>query len=370
MMKRILSLLLIAAMLLTATACGAKPDNTDPTPSNTAASSTTTGDETTTTEEGTTTTAADTTASANDGTTTTEAAAPTAETTAPTSAATKAPTASTTRPRPTANIPGQPTTQKEVEQKSISILAVGNSFAVDAMRHHLYDMLKAAGYDNVLLGILYVGGCSLDSHYSYIQSDSPAYQLQINSTGKWTDVDGCPASRAFNQTDWDIVTLQQVSSDSGKADKYNRLQDVINLVKTKCRGAKILWHMTWAYQSDSTHSAFPDYGNNQLQMYNAILNATRSKVEKNTDIKGIIPCGTAIQNLRTSSLGDTVTADGYHLQDTYGDYTAALTWYCLLTGQKADTMTYRPASIVDHFDEIAQSVDNAIKNPFKITLCQ
>lgn len=367
-MKRILAIALTVAMLLCLTACGNNAPKQDETPTATTTSATAADTTVTTTAtEGETTTSAtaeDTTSSATETTTSTESKAPTTE-------GTKAPTtASTTRPRPTAHIPGIPTTQETVEQKSISILAVGNSFAVDAMRNHLYDMLKAAGYDNVLLGILYVGGCSLDGHYSYILSDSPVYQLQMNSSGKWVDTDSCAASRAFNQTNWDIVTIQQVSSDSGKADKYSHLQDVINLVKAKCRGAKILWHMTWAYQSDSTHSAFPDYGSNQLKMYNAIINTTRSKVANNADVKGIIPAGTAVQNLRTSSLGDTVTADGYHLQDSYGDYTAALTWYCFLTGEKADTMTYRPAAIRDHFDEIAQSVDNAIKNPYKITSCQ
>jgi hypothetical protein len=59
-------------------------------------------------------------------------------------------------------------------------------------------------------------------------------------------------------------------------------------------------------------------------MYNAILSTVQSKVESKVD--GIIPSGIAIQKLRATSVGDTVTRDGYHLNYGNGRYTAALTW--------------------------------------------
>ena len=30
---------------------------------------------------------------------------------------------------------------------------------------------------------------------------------------------------------------------------------------------KFVWQMTWAYQQNSTHSAFPSYDKNQMKMY-------------------------------------------------------------------------------------------------------
>ena len=73
---------------------------------------------------------------------------------------------------------------------------------------------------------------------------------------------------------------------------------------------------------------------------------------------------------RWSAKGDTVTADGYHLKDSYGDYTAALTWFCTLTGKNAYSVTYRPAEIAAYFDEIAQSVNNAVATPLAVTECK
>ncbi len=47
----------------------------------------------------------------------------------------------------------------------------------------------------------------------------------------------------------------------------------------------------------------------------------------------VIPAGTAIQNARTSSQGDTYTRDGYHLEQTYGRFTAACVWFEKLFGK-------------------------------------
>mgnify|MGYP003302332229 CR=1 FL=1 len=75
----------------------------------------------------------------------------------------------------------------------------------------------------------------------------------------------------------------------------------------------------------------------------------------------------ARENLRTSGLGDTLTADGYHLKDTYGDYTAALTWFCSITGESPEAVEYRPATIADHWEDIAHAVKSAISTPYAVT---
>ena len=50
--------------------------------------------------------------------------------------------------------------------KSVKILAIGNSFSKDAMEH-LYTVLKAEGVEEILLGNLYIGGCTLDKHAAH-----------------------------------------------------------------------------------------------------------------------------------------------------------------------------------------------------------
>ncbi len=374
-MKKMLAILFALAMLLCFTACGDKPEENGPTPNSTTA------------------TAAGTTASATaaDAVTTTQPAAPTEGnstiapsaseapsatetegTTAPTETAKPTESTTTAKPttQPTATKPTEPPKNTGNVPKSISILSVGNSFSVDAMKNHLYPMLEEAGCTDIRLGILYIGGASIDTHYDNVRLDRAKYDYYENVNGEWVITPGYKASTAFALTDWDIVTLQQASPDSGRPISYENLGATIDLIRPQIGDAKLYWHMTWAYQQDSDHPSFPNYNKDQMRMYRGIVDATKRRIVGNENFVGYFPCGTSIQNLRTSSLGDTLTADGYHLKDTYGDYTASLTWFCYLTGADAETVTYRPASIAGHFDEIAEAVNNAIQNPLAITKCE
>ena len=131
--------------------------------------------------------------------------------------------------------------------------------------------------------------------------------------------------------DWDLITLQQVSGLSGIASSYtengvlDHLIDYVNTHKTN-PAAKLGWHMTWAYQSDSTHADFARYGRNQLTMFSGIVHAVREVIVPRDEFAVVIPAGTAIQNVRTSFIGDALTRDGYHLSYGLGRYVAGLTW--------------------------------------------
>ena len=65
------------------------------------------------------------------------------------------------------------------------ILAIGNSFSVDAMEH-LGEILVGEGYTDFVLGNLYIGGCSLDNHKSHILSGAADYRFYVNTGSGWT----------------------------------------------------------------------------------------------------------------------------------------------------------------------------------------
>ena len=291
-----------------------------------------------------------------------------------TTATTQPTTATTTRGKKpvvtfTATTEWTTTTKDKSSGKAIKVLAIGNSFSVDAMHNHLFDIFESAGYTDITLGNLYIGGCSLDTHYDNLKSNSPAYTFYLNTDNDWVKREGVSAATGIAAAKWDVITIQQVSSDSGRPQCYQNLQSTLNIIKQKAPRAKILWHMTWAYQQDSDHWAFQHYNKDQMTMYNAIVSTVQEQVLTQNAINGIIPAGTAIQNLRTSGLGDTLTSDGHHLRDTYGDYTAALTWFCAITDESVDVVTYCPGNISDYGAEMAQSVTNALKTPFAVTPC-
>ena len=129
--------------------------------------------------------------------------------------------------------------------------------------------------------------------------------------------------------------------------------------------------MTWAYQQDTSHSGFANYGFKQDNMYKAITDAVKSDILTNESFAGFLPSGTTIQNMRTSYLGDTLTRDGYHLSNGIGRYAAGMTWAKILTGESIDKVTRVKKEFKDEvtacLDVIKEAVNNAVANPLEVT---
>ena len=254
--------------------------------------------------------------------------------------------------------------------KTLKVLAIGNSFSQDATEY-LWDIAKAGGVEKIIIGNLYIGGCALDKHYSNIKANSGAYTYYKNTNGKWTNTSGVSVLKGLQDEEWDIVTVQQASGSSGVETSYSPLTKILDYIEENEPNAKVYWHLTWAYQQDSTHSSFPTYGSDQTKMYEAILKAYNSKVKTQERIVGTIPSGTAVQNLRSSYIGDTITRDGYHMSYDYGRYTVALTWFAYLTGGDVDKIDWLPtahsATLTPRLPAIREAVKSALAKPFEVT---
>ena len=256
------------------------------------------------------------------------------------------------------------------EEGSIRILAIGNSFSVDAMEY-LWHILSEAGYSSVKLGNLYIGGCSLETHAQHIVENNAAYEYRVNTDGTWVTTPSYSSVDALKSENWDYITLQQVSGFSGIPDSYEpALGTLLQHVRAIRPNARLLWHMTWAYQQSSTHADFSRYGKDQTTMYEAILSTVQDKVQSRNEFTAIIPSGTAIQNLRTSLLGDNLTRDGYHLDEQFGRYAAALMWARQIGGCDVDAIEWTPDAFTyspKQIQAIKEAVNNAFTTPFAVT---
>ena len=262
------------------------------------------------------------------------------------------------------------TAQTEVKEfpKSLKILAIGNSFSTDSMQY-LYEIMKNGGVEEIVLGNLYYGGCSLDQHYQFAKNDSASYTYYKQTGRGWIKTESYKMSQALTDEKWDYVSLQQTSKTCGLANSYSKLDEMITIVKEKCPEAKLIWNMTWAYQQDSTHASFPNYGKDQMKMYNMIIDVVNTVITPlNFDV--MIPCMTSIQNARTSFMGDTLTRDGYHLDYYIGRYIAGLTWYAAITGGSVDGITYNPSTAKINDDMLRaakEAVKTSIAKPLEVT---
>ncbi len=255
--------------------------------------------------------------------------------------------------------------------RSLKILAIGNSFSSDALSY-FRNLIEACGLEDYITGHMFIGGCSLDDHWANAQSGEAAYSYWKHTPSEHFS-SKANLETALTDEEWDVITIQQNSASSGIAADYSNIQNMIDYIQGHSLNsdAKILWHMTWAYQGDCTKNTFVEYFNSdQMTMYNSIVNAVTSKVLTQEEIADIIPSGTSIQNLRSSYLGDTLTRDGSHLSFDVGRYTAGLTLLVKLTGASIDELTWVPENyplVERDLPAIKEAVKNAIATPFAVT---
>ena len=119
----------------------------------------------------------------------------------------------------------------------MNVLAIGNSFSMDAMRY-LSQIARAQG-ENLTAINLFIGGCPLERHFRHMHSGAP-YSLQCNGsdTGFLVTMDEALLSRP-----WDVITLQQASHFSGKKEAYDPYtQALVSYIRDLCPKAMLYIH--------------------------------------------------------------------------------------------------------------------------------
>ena len=263
-----------------------------------------------------------------------------------------------------------PDPEPEPEDDGIlKILAIGNSFSQDAVEQYLWQLFDAAGIKAVI-GNLYIGGCTLETHYKNMQNNSAAYEYRKVEDGTKQELGKRSMLQGITDENWDYISLQQASGSSGIYSTYTPyLPELIDYVQENATNPamKVAFHQTWAYATTSDHAEFPKYDSDQMTMYNAIMDAVQQAMKDNPEIEVLIPSGTAIQNGRNSYMGDTFNRDGYHLNEYYGRYTAACTWFETFSGESAVGNTYVPSGVDSDQAAIAQNAAHfAVESPYAV----
>lgn len=215
----------------------------------------------------------------------------------------------------------------------MNVLAIGNSFSVDATRY-LHDIAKAAG-EELEVTNLYVGGCSLERHYRNMLTNKHEYHLQYNGhlTGFYISQDDALFSRQ-----WDIITLQQASPRSFDADTYTpyifELVEHIRKIQPK---AKIVIHQTWAYEDGSVRLANTGYATAEAMRADIIK--AYAQIAEQIHADGIIPSGELFGELLKQGV-EQIHRDTYHAKLGIGRYALGLLWCRMLTGASVADNTF------------------------------
>ena len=257
------------------------------------------------------------------------------------------------------------------DDNALKVLLIGNSFSQDTC-YLASQAAKAMGLENVKISNLYIGAGSISDHIYRHKQGATAQLQQVNGKGNWVTTN-VTLKDALESDNWDYIILQQVSPLSGEENSFESVNALMDIIEPICPSARFAWNMTWAYQSTFEDGRFERYGSDQMNMYQAIVSGTQSKIVTNDRIELVIPTGTVIQNVRTSYIGDTLTRDGYHLNETLGRQIAALALVHALTGASIDgvnTTNYNKLSDAEALIVAKEAIKNAIATPFAVTESQ
>ena len=244
----------------------------------------------------------------------------------------------------------------------LKLLAIGNSFSQDATVF-LHDMAERGGIAVKVVN-LFIGGCSLKTHWENIVNNKHDYTYMLNGINIRDNVS---LREALLEEDWDFVTLQQLSDDSGFIDTYlPYIYYLYVYVKQYSHNSAVYLHQTWPYEIDSSHEAFVRYHNDQNYMH-TLIRGCYNALSQALNVP-IIPTGEVIQALRRSphfnhsAGGQSLCRDGYHLDLTYGRYAAAAAWYETLLQGNILMNDYLPCGEICANDELITLIKETVHN--------
>ena len=140
-------------------------------------------------------------------------------------------------------------TEEKIEvPKSLKVLSIGNSFAIDTVEH-IPNIALNMGIKEVKFATLYIGGCSINKHYDNAINNKSNYEYYINTGSGWSSTANKSIYYALQSEEWDYISIQHGTGDGSRyanIKSYANLANLISYVKENAIGnPSIAFNMTW-----------------------------------------------------------------------------------------------------------------------------
>ena len=225
-----------------------------------------------------------------------------------------------------------------LKKPGLKILHIGNSFTADATAY-LTDIVRSTGADvsDLCIYRTMLGGASFKAWYDTYHDAYPWLDYKVLkvlggldagiATGTGAAGDGSLFRQALSGTQWDIIFIQQSPSYAPYYEQWategclNELLALIRKHQPQALIGMMLQHSyASSYEDNKEHSS--------LRRWQLIAESVRQCC-KDYGIHLVLPYGTAVQNLRSSSLNNDMdlTREGAHCELLLTRYAASCCYY-------------------------------------------
>lgn len=273
--------------------------------------------------------------------------------------------------------------EKNGKQKTVRLFIIGNSFSQNAARF-LPQFAKEQGHE-LVIGRAEIGGASMQRHWESVE----AYEANPDdAAGK--PYKGKSLKMLLAEGEWDVITIQQNSMNSGYLDSYQPYaSNLYQYIKKLQPKAEVILHQTWAYRADA--KAFTlinktDQAQNQKAMWES-SRAAYHRIARDLGLR-LFPVGDAFWRVSSHNKW------GYQLDKTYdfahpvapvlpaqdhslhvgyfwdkskfgfdanhanaaGEYLGSLIWYGILFKESPGNVAFLPEKVPAPFGKYLQKV--------------
>lgn len=295
------------------------------------------------------------------------------------------------------DMPYNPSLRKVEDGENLNVLFIGNSLTADAVEH-LPRMFKNMGISNVNLYAVYRGAFTLP-RYVEVFDEPNSCALFYCEAGhddwdQWdVTLDDCLKDILPLQT-WDVISIQEHTGGEYAWTWTQTEKDAINSLIAKFNGAQPEHRPTIAYLFShvygnvfySNRTLWDKFDGDNNKMYETCRGVVQNIVAE-TPVAPVIPCATAVQNLRTSTLNYThpmdMSRDGVHSDKGITRFCEAATVFqtifkpCLGVDLASCTYTYDVENtergtlstpVTEENRQIAlQAANYAVEKPYEVT---
>lgn len=228
-----------------------------------------------------------------------------------------------------------------LKKKELKILDIGNSYTNDAtamlpqiIQSNMIDVSDMCLYKAFRSGASFKTWVDIyndkDNSSSFLISKVVGGLVANVQTGTGEKGNGKLLRDALINENWDLIIIHQVSTYAPYYSKWKEksaagyLDELISIIKRHQPDAEIGFLLIHSYWSEYSKNA----EKSSYDRWQLIANSTKSFC-KDYNVNFVIPYGTAIQNLRASSLNNEydLTRDGTHCGYGLARYTAACCYY-------------------------------------------